>query len=296
MPAIRYYRESYPNVDDIVMTVVNDIDEYGCTVLLPEYNKTAYVTFAELIKRRTRKKKLVKINENIPMLVAFVDKNKEYINVSKKRLQKVDSDKYLENYKYYKNINKIGSDIISLYNVYRKTNESPILEDDDIMENSIWNLFDDYDEYKPDAIYSDILSNLDILFISNIYPNEFKQKAISNFKKRLVHRNMISESEIILVITDIKGVYALRDTLNYENTDSDYTVTILPISPNYKIMIEGPQYKEAENILENVLAHIEKKSKEYDMKYSVKSKNKIIRNNIQDLKALTNHSINNLVL
>lgn len=296
MSTIRYYREIYPTTNDIVMTIVKEIDNYGCTVSLPEYNKVAYVTFAELIKKRTRKKKLVKLNQNIPMLVAFVDINKDHINVSKKRLQKEDADKYVENYKYLQSINKIGLNLYNLYSAYQKIYNSPILTEENIMEHSIWNLFDKYDTYDPKIRYHDILSDFNLLFTSNIYPTDFKEKAIHNFESRLMHRNLISESEIVLVITDIKGVYALRDTLNYENKEIGYTVTILPISPSYKIMIEGPKYDQVEIIMEKIIKHIEDKSKEYDMKYSIKSKNKIVRNNIQDLKCLTKYAVDNLTL
>ena len=87
----RMYEERYPEVDDVVMVTVKSIAEMGAYVSLLEYNGIeGMILLSELSRRRIRSiSKLIKVGRQEPVMVLRVDKEKGYIDLSKRRVSPV---------------------------------------------------------------------------------------------------------------------------------------------------------------------------------------------------------------
>jgi translation initiation factor 2 alpha subunit (eIF-2alpha) len=74
----RFYKEKYPEIDDVVMVNVRRIQEMGAYVGLLEYDDIeGMILLSELSRRRIRSvNKLIRIDKTEPVIVIRVDKEK----------------------------------------------------------------------------------------------------------------------------------------------------------------------------------------------------------------------------
>lgn len=129
------YEQRYPEVDDVVMVQVKNIAEMGAYVSLMEYNGIeGMILLSELSRRRIRSvSKLIKVGRQEPVMVLRVDKEKGYIDLSKRRVSPEDIAACEEKYNKSKMVHSImrhvseicGADVVELYEtiawpMYRK--------------------------------------------------------------------------------------------------------------------------------------------------------------------------------
>jgi len=78
----RFYKEKYPEVEDVVMVNVRSIAEMGAYVHLLEYNNIeGMILLSELSRRRIRSiNKLIRVGKTEPVVVIRVDKEKGKLN------------------------------------------------------------------------------------------------------------------------------------------------------------------------------------------------------------------------
>lgn len=105
----RYYAQKYPEVDDVVMVTVRSIAEMGAYVHLLEYNNIeGMILLSELSRRRIRSmNKLIRVGKTEPVVVIRVDKDKGYIDLSKRRVSKEDVERCTEKFAKAKAVNSI---------------------------------------------------------------------------------------------------------------------------------------------------------------------------------------------
>ncbi|KAG7170057.1 Eukaryotic translation initiation factor 2 subunit 1-like [Homarus americanus] len=105
----RYYAQKYPEVDDVVMVTVRSIAEMGAYVHLLEYNNIeGMILLSELSRRRIRSmNKLIRVGKTEPVVVIRVDKEKGYIDLSKRRVSKEDVERCTEKFAKAKAVNSI---------------------------------------------------------------------------------------------------------------------------------------------------------------------------------------------
>lgn len=105
----RFYKEKYPEVEDVVMVNVRSIAEMGAYVHLLEYNDIeGMILLSELSRRRIRSiNKLIRVGKTEPVVVIRVDKEKGYIDLSKRRVSAEDVEKCTERYAKAKAVNSI---------------------------------------------------------------------------------------------------------------------------------------------------------------------------------------------
>ncbi|KFG27133.1 uncharacterized protein NESG_00208 [Nematocida ausubeli] len=98
----RYYFEKYPKEGKVVIGRIKSFSDIGAYITLPEYNDIeGLIIYSELTKKRTRNiQKLIKVGTLEGFLVLKVDREKGYIDLSKKRAQYEDKVEAFE--KYYK--------------------------------------------------------------------------------------------------------------------------------------------------------------------------------------------------
>ncbi|KAJ3996182.1 eukaryotic translation initiation factor 2 subunit alpha [Lentinula boryana] len=106
---MRYYEQKYPEVDELVMVQVRQIAEMGAYVKLLEYDNTeGMILLSELSRRRIRSvQKLIRVGRNEVVVVLRVDKEKGYIDLSKRRVSPEDIAKCEERYMKSKTVASI---------------------------------------------------------------------------------------------------------------------------------------------------------------------------------------------
>ncbi len=129
----------FPQINELVITEVIDISEVGVTVKLLEYNNIkAFVHSNELSKsgpkhKTNRNKNLTQIGKKEILLVIKVDEDKNYIDLSKKRL--TDDDRKNFNNELYKRINVAKIIYLCSFNNSRETSDDNSRENtDDIVD------------------------------------------------------------------------------------------------------------------------------------------------------------------
>lgn len=103
------YEQQYPDVDDVVMVQVKSIAEMGAYVSLLEYNGIeGMILLSELSRRRIRSiSKLIKVGRQECVMVVRVDKEKGYIDLSKRRVSPEDMSKCEDKYNKSKMVHSI---------------------------------------------------------------------------------------------------------------------------------------------------------------------------------------------
>merc|ERR1712156_962676 len=105
----RYYENKYPEIDDVVMVNVRSIADMGAYVKLLEYNDIeGMILLSELSRRRIRSiNKLIRVGRTEPVVVIRVDKDKGYIDLSKRRVSPEDIERCTEVFSKGKAVNSI---------------------------------------------------------------------------------------------------------------------------------------------------------------------------------------------
>lgn len=129
------YENEFPEADDVVMVLVKEIQDMGGYVHLLEYNNCqGMIMLSELSRRRIRSvNKLLKVGRQEVAAVVRVDKEKGYIDLSKRRVAPEDISKIEEKWNKSRTVHSIvrhvaetvGVDMIDLYQrwgwpMYRK--------------------------------------------------------------------------------------------------------------------------------------------------------------------------------
>lgn len=115
----RFYENKYPEVDEVVMVNVQEIAEMGAYVKLLEYdNIEGMVLLSELSRRRIRSiQKLIRVGKNEVAVVLRVDKEKGYIDLSKRRVSTEDIVKCDERYNKSKAVHSILRHCAEKFNI-----------------------------------------------------------------------------------------------------------------------------------------------------------------------------------
>jgi translation initiation factor 2 alpha subunit (eIF-2alpha) len=294
MDQFRFYENTFPQKDSLVMARIANInpDTGIIKVQLPEYsNIEGIITFTELFKNTKSKKKnkrqMVKLDQEVVMIVLSVDPVKKYILLSKKNVTPEEIIKFSTDYKYAELLSRIALELRSIYNISDVNVDT--LTKEDFMQITLWDLYseteDDEIDYK--GIYYSILGDsYKTLLTNEVFSDNFKNAAESNFKSRIIKKNMISTTVICLKSYNSEGVNQIKDILTFEAI-GNLEMKVIAASPKYTIMIYGPIEEEINNMVDNIINSIETKVKKYaDCKYKLVSKNIIQKEKYNEVKFL----------
>lgn len=103
------YESPYPEVDDLVMVTVQQIADMGAYVTLNEYNNLeGMVLLSELSRRRIRSvQRLIRVGKTEVVVVLRVDREKGYIDLSKRRVSPEEVEKFEEKFNKSKAVHSI---------------------------------------------------------------------------------------------------------------------------------------------------------------------------------------------
>mmetsp|Transcript_44664 Transcript_44664/g.77293 ORF Transcript_44664/g.77293 Transcript_44664/m.77293 type:complete len:358 (+) Transcript_44664:78-1151(+) len=105
----RFYEQQFPEIEELVVVNVRHIAEMGAYVTLLEYNNIeGMILLSELSRRRIRSiNKLIRVNRNEVVMVLRVDKEKGYIDLSKRRVSPEDVAKCEDRYNKAKAVHSV---------------------------------------------------------------------------------------------------------------------------------------------------------------------------------------------
>ncbi|KAJ4289252.1 hypothetical protein N0V90_011594 [Kalmusia sp. IMI 367209] len=219
----RFYEEKYPEVESFVMVNVKQIAEMGAYVKLLEYdNIDGMILLSELSRRRIRSiQKLIRVGRNEVVVVLRVDKDKGYIDLSKRRVSPEDIIKCEERYNKSKMVHSI------MRHVAEKTN-TPIQE---LYENIGWPLNKKYghsiDAFKLSITNPDVWNDV-------TFPNDVVKEELQTYiSKRLTPQPTKVRSDIEVTCFGYEGIDAVKEALRTaeaKNT-ADTQVKVKLVSP-----------------------------------------------------------------
>lgn len=257
------YENEFPEADDVVMVLVKEIQDMGGYVHLLEYNNCqGMIMLSELSRRRIRSvNKLLKVNRQEVAAVVRVDKEKGYIDLSKRRVAPEDIAKIEQKWNKSRTVHSIvrhvaetvGSDAIDLYKrwgwpLYRKYGHA-------------------YDGFRlavnePDVV----LEGLDI-------SEREREELLRNIDRRLTPQPIKLRADIEVTCYQFEGIDAVKAALKAgEATGTEqHPVKIKLVAPPLYVVTTSSLQKDTGFSLLNIaLAVVEKEIKKRKGSYKLK--------------------------
>jgi translation initiation factor 2 subunit 1 len=199
----RFYEEKYPEIDSFVMVNVKQIADMGAYVKLLEYdNIDGMILLSELSRRRIRSiQKLIRVGRNEVVVVLRVDKEKGYIDLSKRRVSPEDIVKCEERYNKGKMV----------HSIMRHVAEKTLTPIEQLYESIAWPLNKKYghslDAFKLSITNPDVWN--DITFPSEPVAEELK----SYIGKRLTPQPTKVRADVEVTCFAYDGIDAIKTAL-----------------------------------------------------------------------------------
>lgn len=199
----RMYENEYPEVDEVVMVQVRSIAEMGTYVTLLEYNNIeGMILLSELSRRRIRSvNKLIRVNRNEVVMVLRVDKEKGYIDLSKRR---VDPDGVAA---CEDRFNKAKA----VHRVLRQVADSKGMVLKELYKQVGWPLYKKYGHCY-DA-FKLVLTDQEDVFAGLDVPAELSTALTEYVKKRLAPQPIKVRCDVEVTCFTYEGIDAIRDSL-----------------------------------------------------------------------------------
>ncbi|XP_063982823.1 eukaryotic translation initiation factor 2 subunit 1 [Diachasmimorpha longicaudata] len=206
----RFYKEKYPEVEDVVMVNVRSIAEMGAYVHLLEYNNIeGMILLSELSRRRIRSiNKLIRVGKTEPVVVIRVDKEKGYIDLSKRRVSPEDVEKCTERYAKAKAVNSILRHVAEL--LHYDSDEQ--LEE--LYQKTAWYFEAKYKKQKASAYDFFKQSVLDPSILAECgLDDHTKEVLLSNIKRKLTSQAVKIRADVEVACYGYEGIDAVKAAL-----------------------------------------------------------------------------------
>ncbi|GAV88084.1 S1 domain-containing protein/EIF_2_alpha domain-containing protein [Cephalotus follicularis] len=278
----RMYEAKYPEVDMAVMIQVKNIADMGAYVSLLEYNNIeGMILFSELSRRRIRSvSSLIKVGRIEPVMVLRVDKEKGYIDLSKRRVSEEDIQGCEERYNKSKLVHSImrhvaetlGIDLEELYinigwPLYRKYGHAfeafkIIVTDPDTVLNS---LTSEVQEIGPDGH--------EVTKVISVMSDELKDALIKNVRRRMTPQPMKIRADIEMKCFQFDGVLHIKDAMRKAEAagNNDCPVKIKLVAPPlYVLTTQTLDKEQGISILSKAIAACTEAIEQHKGKLAVK--------------------------
>ncbi|VBB32162.1 unnamed protein product [Acanthocheilonema viteae] len=205
----RFYANQFPDVEDTVMVNIRQIAEMGAYVSLLEYNNIeGMILLSELSRRRIRSvNKLIRVGRNECVVVIRVDKEKGYIDLSKRRVYSKDSIQCEERFAKAKAVNSI------LRHVADQLGYDSEEQLEELYEKTAW-YFDRKLKKKGAAfdIFKKAITDSSALDECDITP-DIREKLLIDIKKRLTPQAVKIRADIEVSCFAYDGIDAVKEAL-----------------------------------------------------------------------------------
>jgi len=227
----RFYEQIYPEVDDLVVVNVRSIAAMGAYVSLLEYNDIeGMILLSELSRRRIRSiNKLIRVGRNETVVVLRVDKEKGYIDLSKRRVAAEDVGLIDEKYSRARTVHSI------MRHVAQVTGHDLLF----LMEKIAWPLARRTGDPTPWDCFKLAITNPEEAFGDLEFPSEeVKEQLIIGIRRRLAPQQMRLRADVELTCFTYDGINALKEALRagLACSTEEYPIKIkLEATPVYNV-------------------------------------------------------------
>lgn len=205
----RFYKQKFPEVDDVVMVNVRQIAEMGAYVHLLEYNNIeGMILLSELSRRRIRSiNKLIRVGRSECVVVIRVDKDKGYIDLSKRRVSPEDIIRCEEKFAKGKIVNSILRHVADILGY--KTDE----QFEELCEKTAWH-FDEkmkrqassYEVFKAAVNDPSLLDECQL-------DEKTKETLLVHMKRRLMSQAVKVRADVEVGCCVYDGIDAVKNAL-----------------------------------------------------------------------------------
>ncbi|KAF3428725.1 hypothetical protein E2986_09733 [Frieseomelitta varia] len=192
----RFYKEKYPEVEDVVMVNVR------------------MILLSELSRRRIRSiNKLIRVGKTEPVVVIRVDKEKgeaykSYIDLSKRRVSAEDVEKCTERYAKAKAVNSILRHVAELLH-YDSDDQL-----EELYQKTAWHFEEKYKKQKASAYDFFKQSVLDPSILAECGLDEHtKEVLLNNIKRKLTSQAVKIRADVEVACYGYEGIDAVKAAL-----------------------------------------------------------------------------------
>jgi len=244
------YNKRLPNVDEVVIGKIENINELGIDVSLVEYNNLrGYISYSEVSrKKKFNINKILTLGKEVHLIVINVDVEKSFIDLSKRTINNEEITLFDEKYKIYIKLYNMFRHFFKRYYDYKGDYDNKKLEE--FLKNTFWK----YQESMEDKEIYETITNSDnnIQLINNSLNLDLvKLKSVIDDYIKLNIFVVKPSKEIIFTLYSVEeeGYYDLKYVLDYKNfylyknVSEDYTISILyETNSDYKLIIKQNDY------------------------------------------------------
>lgn len=247
----RMYVNEYPSVDDLVVVKVTSIVDMGAYCSLLEYNDIeGMILMSELSRRRIRSvNRLIRVGRQEIVAVLRVNKEKGYIDLSKKRVNAEEVLLVEEKWNKSKAVHSI------LRHVARNTNFG-VLE---LYQRFGWPMAEKFGHAYNGLKYA--MENREQFLKLFDVPKEIYGILFKNIEKRLKQQVVTIRCPIECTCFTIDGILAIKKALKkgLELSSDDFVVKIkLEAAPRYMLTLSTLQPQEGHKKINEVIEIITK--------------------------------------
>eukprot|EP01061_Rhynchopus_euleeides_P012707 TRINITY_DN2240_c0_g3_i1.p1 TRINITY_DN2240_c0_g3~~TRINITY_DN2240_c0_g3_i1.p1 ORF type:complete len:357 (+),score=176.24 TRINITY_DN2240_c0_g3_i1:152-1222(+) len=248
----RFYESKYPDLDDLVMVKVHNIETAAVYVHLLEYNRVdGMIPMTEVSRRRIRSiGKHLRVGKTEVVQVFRVDKEKGYIDLSKKRVTADDIRKCDDTYTKNKQIHSI------MMHIAKQCTSIDTLEE--LYQKVTWPLArkygNAYEAFKqayanPDKVFEDLDIN-----------DEIKGLLVKDISERLKVPRYRIRADIEVTCYAYEGVDAVKEVLmagqEMGTEDSPLKITLVA-APSYVLRISSLDREQGFALIESAIQKME---------------------------------------
>merc|ERR1711915_1020563 len=230
----RFYEQKYPEVDDVVMVNVRSIADMGAYVHLLEYNNIeGMILLSELSRRRIRSiNKLIRVGMTEPVVVIRVDKEKGYIDLSKRRVSKEDVERCTDKFAKAKAVNSI------IRHVGELLGYSSDEQVEELYRKTAWHFEEKYkkqacayDVFKQAVTDTSILEECDL-------DEETKKVLLTQIQRKLQSQAVKIRADIEVSCFEYEGIDAVKSALfeGISQSTEEIPIRINLIAPPLYVM------------------------------------------------------------
>jgi len=271
----RFYEQKFPEIDDVVMVNVRSIADMGAYVHLLEYNNIeGMILLSELSRRRIRSiNKLIRVGRTEPVVVIRVDKDKGYIDLSKRRVSKEDIERCTEKYSKAKAVNSIVRHVAEILGF--KSND----ELESLYKKTAW-YFESkskkqgtaYDYFKQAVADPKLLEDLGL-------DEKTKEVLLENIQRKLTQQAVKIRADFECSCYTYEGIDAVKDALRAGIGIGSPEIPIkinLIAPPVYVMTCSTPERSDGLALLNEACKVVEEKIKSSGGNFSIQMAPKVV--------------------
>jgi len=228
----RMYENEFPEIDDVVMVQVRSIAEMGAYVALLEYNNVeGMILLSELTRRRIRSvNKLIRVGKQEVCMVLRVDREKGYIDLSKRRVSAEDVAKCDERFQRSK----------AVHSIVRHVSEVQHIDMEELYRLTAWPLYEKFGHAY--EAFCAAITDADSIFNEERTPGlnpDLRLAMIDNIAKRLTPTAVKIRADIEVTCFGYEGINAIKGALlkGVEMGSDDLSVKIKLVAPPLYVML-----------------------------------------------------------